>query len=53
MNDQLPDIGLTAHGYVLDLMGESQQLANPHLVGAVANGFHGQPFLGKKTPGTV
>ncbi|MCG8651576.1 MAG: serine/threonine protein kinase, partial [Pirellulales bacterium] len=26
MSDQLPDIGLTAHGYVLDLMGESQQL---------------------------
>ncbi len=26
MGDQLPDIGLTAHGYVLDLMGESQQL---------------------------
>ena len=26
MKDQLPDIGLTAHGYVLDLMGESQQL---------------------------
>ncbi|KLU07150.1 serine/threonine protein kinase -likeprotein [Rhodopirellula islandica] len=25
-NDQLPDIGLTAHGYVLDLMGNSQQL---------------------------
>ena len=24
--DQLPDIGLTAHGYVLDLMGNSQQL---------------------------
>ena len=24
--DQLPDIGLTAHGYVLDLMGESQEL---------------------------
>ncbi len=26
MSDQLPDIGLTNHGYVLDLMGESQQL---------------------------
>ncbi|KAA5540051.1 PQQ-binding-like beta-propeller repeat protein [Roseiconus nitratireducens] len=26
MLDQLPDIGLTAHGYVLDLMGQSQQL---------------------------
>ena len=26
MSDQLPDIGLTGHGYVLDLMGESQQL---------------------------
>jgi hypothetical protein len=26
MTDQLPDIGLTAHGYVLDLMGQSQQL---------------------------
>jgi outer membrane protein assembly factor BamB len=26
MSDQLPDIGLTAQGYVLDLMGESQQL---------------------------
>ncbi len=26
MSDQLPDIGLTSHGYVLDLMGESQQL---------------------------
>ncbi len=26
MNDKLPDIGLTAHGYVLDLMGEAQQL---------------------------
>ncbi len=26
MSNQLPDIGLTAHGYVLDLMGESQQL---------------------------
>jgi outer membrane protein assembly factor BamB len=26
MSDQLPDIGLTAHGYVLDLMGESQQV---------------------------
>ncbi len=26
MSDQLPDIGLTAHGYVLDLMGEHQQL---------------------------
>ena len=26
MSDQLPDIGLTAHGYVLDLMGQSQQL---------------------------
>ncbi|WP_149494778.1 outer membrane protein assembly factor BamB family protein [Roseiconus lacunae] len=26
MNAQLPDIGLTAHGYVLDLMGQSQQL---------------------------
>ncbi|MEM6978113.1 MAG: PQQ-binding-like beta-propeller repeat protein [Planctomycetota bacterium] len=25
-NDQLPDIGLTAHGYVLDLMGNSQQV---------------------------
>jgi hypothetical protein len=25
-NGQLPDIGLTAHGYVLDLMGNSQQL---------------------------
>ena len=25
-NDKLPDIGLTAHGYVLDLMGQSQQL---------------------------
>lgn len=25
-SDQLPDIGLTNHGYVLDLMGESQQL---------------------------
>lgn len=24
--DQLPDIGLTAHGYVLDLMGQSQKL---------------------------
>ena len=24
MSDQLPDIGLTAHGYVLDLMGESR-----------------------------
>ncbi len=24
--DQLPDIGLTNHGYVLDLMGQSQQL---------------------------
>ena len=24
--DKLPDIGLTAHGYVLDLMGEMQQL---------------------------
>ncbi|TWT92402.1 outer membrane protein assembly factor BamB family protein [Stieleria varia] len=24
--EQLPDIGLTAHGYVLDLMGQSQQL---------------------------
>jgi hypothetical protein len=26
MTDQLPDIGLTAHGYVLDLMGQSQQV---------------------------
>jgi len=26
MQDQLPDIGLTAHGYVLDLMGQHQQL---------------------------
>jgi hypothetical protein len=26
MLDQLPDIGLTNHGYVLDLMGQSQQL---------------------------
>ncbi|OYP34889.1 PQQ-binding-like beta-propeller repeat protein [Rhodopirellula sp. MGV] len=26
MSAQLPDIGLTAHGYVLDLMGQSQQL---------------------------
>ena len=26
MSDQLPDIGLTAHGYVLDMMGEKQQL---------------------------
>lgn len=26
MSDQLPDIGLTNHGYVLDMMGESQQL---------------------------
>ncbi|MCH5374316.1 MAG: PQQ-binding-like beta-propeller repeat protein, partial [Planctomycetes bacterium] len=26
MSDQLPDIGLTNHGYALDLMGESQQL---------------------------
>ena len=26
MSDQLPDIGLTNHGYVLDLMGQSQQL---------------------------
>ena len=26
MSQQLPDIGLTNHGYVLDLMGESQQL---------------------------
>ena len=26
MSDQLPDIGLTAHGYVLDLMGENQEL---------------------------
>lgn len=26
MSDQLPDIGLTNHGYVLDLMGESQQV---------------------------
>jgi hypothetical protein len=26
MSDQLPDIGLTNQGYVLDLMGESQQL---------------------------
>lgn len=26
MTDQLPDIGLTAHGYVFDLMGQSQQL---------------------------
>ena len=26
MSDQLPDIGLTAHGYVLDLMGEGQKL---------------------------
>ena len=26
MSDQLPDIGLTSHGYVLDLMGQSQQL---------------------------
>lgn len=26
MSEQLPDIGLTNHGYVLDLMGESQQL---------------------------
>ena len=26
MSDQLPDIGLTGHGYVLDLMGQSQQL---------------------------
>lgn len=26
MSDQLPDIGLTNLGYVLDLMGESQQL---------------------------
>lgn len=26
MSDQLPDIGLTSHGYVLDLMGESQKL---------------------------
>ncbi|MFK8111988.1 MAG: PQQ-binding-like beta-propeller repeat protein [Rubripirellula sp.] len=26
MSEQLPDIGLTAHGYVLDLMGQSQQL---------------------------
>jgi len=25
-NGQMPDIGLTAHGYVLDLMGNSQQL---------------------------
>ncbi|WP_442509093.1 PQQ-binding-like beta-propeller repeat protein [Novipirellula sp. SH528] len=25
-NDKLPDIGLTAHGYVMDLMGQSQQL---------------------------
>ncbi|MCO8122848.1 PQQ-binding-like beta-propeller repeat protein [Stieleria sp. TO1_6] len=26
--DQLPDIGLTAHGYVLDLMGQSQDFPN-------------------------
>ena len=26
MSDKLPDIGLTGHGYVLDLMGESQQV---------------------------
>ncbi|QDT02319.1 outer membrane biogenesis protein BamB [Rubripirellula lacrimiformis] len=26
MSQQLPDIGLTNHGYVLDLMGESQQI---------------------------
>jgi hypothetical protein len=26
MGDKLPDIGMTAHGYVLDLMGEYQQL---------------------------
>ena len=26
MSEQLPDIGLTNHGYVLDLMGESQQI---------------------------
>ena len=26
MSEQLPDIGLTNQGYVLDLMGESQQL---------------------------
>jgi hypothetical protein len=25
-NDKLPDIGLIAQGYILDLMGESQQL---------------------------
>ncbi len=41
MSDQLPDIGLTAHGYVLDLMGESQQLANPHLVGTTSDGNDG------------
>ena len=26
MSEQLPDIGLTNHGYVLDMMGESQQI---------------------------
>jgi len=26
MSNQLPDIGLTSHGYALDLMGQSQQL---------------------------
>ncbi|TWU42907.1 outer membrane protein assembly factor BamB family protein [Novipirellula artificiosorum] len=26
MSDKLPDIGVTAHGYTMDLMGESQQL---------------------------
>lgn len=46
-NDQMPDIGLTAHGYVLDLMGNSQQLQirtwSPQLRMAQTVDFSWQP----------
>ena len=52
MSDQLPDIGLTAHGYVLDLMGESQQLQIRTWSAQLRMASDGRAFLGKKTPGT-
>jgi len=46
-NDQMPDIGLTAHGYVLDLMGNSQQVQirtwSPQLRMAQTVDFSWQP----------
>ena len=46
-NDQMSDIGLTAHGYVLDLMGNSQQLQirtwSPQLRMAQTVDFSWQP----------